>query len=184
MKNTIDFDAAIKQGKLSFAEAVKLSGMTIDDAIKADLLTFAQALDLQGIAIEASASAAPKVPKAPKVEAPKPKAEVPDDPEPAEFSYTKGGAVIQYAGHNTLKPNHLRRGKNAIERLVKAGFCVSWKRIGGWVWIDHSKKADGKTSAEFKAALALLPDGWEIHGGSIVDKNMLADYEDNFRPEK
>ena len=58
---------------------------------------------------------------------------------------------------------------------------MSWKRIGGWIWINHAKKADGKPKAEFEAALELLPKGWEMHGSSIVDKNMLAEYADNFR---
>lgn len=121
-----------------------------------------------------------KAPKAPK-QAEEPKAEEPKAEESVEFSYTSGGAVIQYAGHNTLKANNLRRVNNAIEKLVKLGFCVSWKRIGGWVWINHSKKADGKTAAEFKNAVESLAKGWEVHGSSIVDKNMLADYDDNFK---
>lgn len=135
----------------------------------------------------------PKAPKAPRksVKAEKPeteepaKAEVPADQ--PEFKYTSGGAILQYADHNTLKACNLKRVNNAMDRLVKAGFCVSWKRVGGWIHISHSKKADGKTLEEWKDAVNLLTKGWEIHvgkgGAHIVDKNMLANYADSFRPE-
>lgn len=176
----INFDAAIKNNVLDFMTAAKLSKFdSIDDAIKADALDFATALKLSPLTVETVEKPAPKAPKA--VEKPVETVEETAEETPVEFSHTKGGAVIQYEGHNTLKANHLKRVRNAMERLVKAGFCVSWKRIGGWIWINHAKKADGKTKAEFEAALELLPKGWEMHGSSIVDKNMLAEYADNFR---
>lgn len=123
---------------------------------------------------------APKAPKTPKAE--EPKAEEPK----AEFAYTKGGAIIQYADNHTLKANHLRRVNNAISRLEELGFVVAWRRIGGWVHIYHFAKQDKMGKAEFEAALDVLPEGWELHYGSkgkvsIVDKNMLKDYADNFK---
>ena len=101
--------------------------------------------------------------------------------EPKGPMYSKGGAVIQYAGNHTLKANHLRRVNNAMKKLVAAGFCVSWKRVGGWLYIYHDRKADKKTSKEYQAMT--LPKGWEFIKGAWVDTTMLADYEDNFRAE-
>lgn len=118
---------------------------------------------------------APKAEKAAKAEEPKP-----EDPK-SEFAYTSGGAIIQYGDNHTLKANNLRRVNNAIDKLVKAGFCASWKRIGGWVYLYHSKKADGKTMAEFQAVA--LAKGWEFSKkhNAWIDSTMLADYADNFK---
>ena len=145
---------------------------------------------LLGIAEETSvkgdAPKAPKTPKTPKVKNDQPKAEEPQEAPKAEFSYTKGGAIIQYADNHTIKANNLRRVNNAIARLEELGFVVAWKRIGGWVHIYHYANKDGMTKADFVAALDILPEGWEMHYGakgkvSIVDKNMLKDYADNFK---
>lgn len=161
-------------------------------AISGDIATLRAILGItEENVVEAHKAETPKAkaPKAPKAKAPKdetPKAEEPKAEEPkAEYSYTKGGAVIQYADHHTLKANHLRRVNNAISRLEEVGFVVAWKRIGGWIHIYHYAKKDNMTRAEFEAALGLLPQGWELHYGSkgkvsIVDKNMLADYADSF----
>lgn len=169
-----------------------MTNINLTEAIRSGILTFEQAMQLQGMAGEVSTTS-PETPKAETPKAKKPartakkqgksakkqeetKAET---PKAEEYSYTKGGAIIQYAGKNTLKANHLRRVNNAISRLVEAGFCVSWKRIGGWVYINHDRKADKKTSADFKAAT--LPNGWVNIKGAWVDTTMLADYADNFR---
>lgn len=158
--------------------------ITIDGhVVTADVATIRALLGLSEMAAEVQEVA----PKKPRGKHAKKQEKAPEKaPEKAEEAskepvYTKGGAVIQYADNNTLKANHLRRVNNAMQKLVKLGFCVSWKRIGGWVWINHSKKADGKTAEEFKNAVKELAKGWEVHGSSIVDKAMLADYEDNFK---
>ena len=165
------------------AQTITINGQTIS----ADIATIRAIL---GISESASVEDT-KAPKAPKgktktAKAPKstkaPKSEEPKPEEPkSEFAYTSGGAIIQYADHHTLKANNLRRVNNAIDKLVKAGFCASWKRIGGWVYLYHSKKADGKTQAEF-AAVALAK-GWEFSKkhNAWIDSTMLADYADNFK---
>lgn len=162
---------------------------TIDltQAIRDGILTFEQACALQGMSVEVSADKPEKPAKktrktrkqtAPKQDTPAPKQEAKAEEAP-EYAYTKGGAIIQYGAKNTLKANHLRRVNNAIEKLVDAGFCVSWKRVGSWLYIYHDRKADHKTAAEFKAAK--LAKGWTMIKGAWVDNTMLAGYEDNFR---
>ena len=191
-KQVINYTDAIRSGIIDFEAANAIQGMDFTDAIKANLLTFEQACALNGLATE-SAEAAPKPKKqakkakAPKAEKPKaekpakaeePKAEVPGKP---EWSYSKGGLIIQYAGKNTLKANHLRRVNYAMQKLVDAGFCVSWKRVGHYVYIFHRKDADHKTAAEYKAVK--LPKGWNMVKGAWVDTDMLKDYADNFRDQ-
>lgn len=149
------------------------------EAIRKGIITFEQALELSGIACEKSLDNAPKAPKA---ETPKKakKAEEPKAEEPETIApvFTKGGAVIQYALNHTIKPANMRRINNAVDKAVKAGFCVSWKRVGGWVYLYHDKKADKKTSKEYKALK--LAKGWKFIKGAWVDTDMLANYPDNF----
>ena len=163
-----------------------MTNINLTEAIRSGILTFEQALALQGMAAEVSKAVPgeeiqkPKgapAPKKPKVEAPK--AEEPKAEEPKAYAYTKGGAIIQYADNHTLKANNLRRVNNAMDKLVKAGFCASWKRIGGWVYLYHSK--DGKTRADFEAVK--LAKGWEFSKkhNAWIDKEMLKDYADNFK---
>ena len=184
MKTSIDYTKAISSGILTFEEACAIQGATMTEAIQEGILTFQQACALQGMSIENACApmekTAPKRKKSAKKQA-KTKAEEPkaEEPKAEEFSYTSGGAIIQYAGHHTLKPNNLRRVNNAMEKLVDAGFCVSWKRIGSWLYIYHDRKADKKTAAEYRAVK--LAAGWVNIKGAWVDNTMLADYVDSFK---
>jgi len=193
-KQVINYTEAIRNGIIDFEQASAIRDMDFTEAIKANLLTFEQACALNGMAGESAGKPAPKAKKqvkkakAPKAEKPKaekpakveePKGEVSEKP---EWSYSKGGLIIQYAGKNTLKANHLRRVNYAMAKLVDAGFCVSWKRVGHYVYIFHRKDADHKTAAEYKAVK--LPKGWNMVKGAWVDTDMLKDYADNFRDEQ
>ena len=157
------------------------------EAIRKGIITFEQACELSGIACENALDNAPKAPKAEKPKkakkakkAEEPKVEEPkvEEPETIAPVYTKGGAVIQYALNHTIKPANMRRINNAVDKAVKAGFCVSWKRVGGWVYLYHDTKADKKTSKEYKALK--LAKGWKFIKGAWVDTDMLANYPDNF----
>lgn len=160
------------------------TSINLIQAIVDGIITPEQALQLQAVAdnnaVDQAKTPKTKAPKAPKGKKTTKKQTKAEEPK-GEYSYTKGGAIIQYAAKNTIRANNLRRINNAMDKLVAAGFCVSWTRIGGWVYIKHQKSADGKTQAEFSAVT--LAKGWEFSKkhNAWIDKSMLAAYEDNFK---
>ena len=174
---TINLTAAIRNGLIDFDKALELQGVTMTVAIREGILTFEEACTLLSLESTADTTTMPET-KTPKRAPKQAKQATPKPEEPKEFTYSKGGAVIQYPDNHTLKANNLRRVNNAVKKLTEAGFNVTWKRVGSWMYVYQVGEAK-RPSKEFKAVK--LAEGWKSIKGAWVDTTMLADYEDNYK---